>query len=118
MRIMNSSISSSDPAARHDGSLWQRFAVTLVATAAVVLSLVLTVIYLIEPYDTGRSPFFSQAGVRALAPAMANASRGRDPAFGAAIVGNSRIKEFSTRPKSKALIKSPNCKNVHFQSFL
>ncbi|WP_201834707.1 hypothetical protein [Microvirga zambiensis] len=91
---MNSSISSSDPA-RHDGSLWKRFAITLVAAAAIVLTLVLTIIYLIEPYDTGRSPFFSQAGVRALAPAMANASRGRNPAFDAAIVGNSRIQLIS-----------------------
>ena len=99
---MNSSISSSDPGARPDGSLWRRFAVTLVAVAAIVLILVLTVIYLIEPYDTGRSPFFSQAGVRALAPAMANASRGRDPAFNAVIVGNSRIQLISPERLKKA----------------
>ena len=92
---MNSSISSSDPAARPDGSLWRRFAVTLVAVAAIVLILVLTVIYLIEPYDTGRSPFFAHSGVRALAPAMGNASRGRNPAFNAMIVGNSRIQLIS-----------------------
>jgi hypothetical protein len=92
---MNSSISSSDPAARHESPLWRRFAVTLVAAAAVVLVLVLTLVYLIEPYDTGRSPFFSDAGLRALAPAMANASRGRDSAFDAAVVGNSRIQLIS-----------------------
>jgi len=82
--------------------LWQRFAITLVATAAIVLALLLTVIYLIEPYDTGRSPIFSQAGVRALAPAMANASRGRDPAFNAVIVGNSRIQLISPERLKRA----------------
>ncbi|UVF18663.1 hypothetical protein HPT29_019550 [Microvirga terrae] len=92
---MNSSISSSDAAARPDGPLWRRFAVTLVAGAAAVLALALAAIFLIDPYDTGRSPFFSQAGVRALAPATGNASRGRDPAFDAMIAGNSRIQLIS-----------------------
>jgi hypothetical protein len=92
---MNSSISSSDLAARYDGSPWQRFAVTLVAAAAIILALALAVIYLIDPYDSGRSPILSRAGVRALAPAMANASRGRNPDFNAMIVGNSRIQLIS-----------------------
>jgi hypothetical protein len=99
---MNSSISSSEAVAPQNGPCWQRFAVTLVAAAALVLALVLTIIYLIEPYDTGRSPFFSHAGMRALAPAMANASRGRNPAYNATIVGNSRIQLISPERLKKA----------------
>ena len=82
--------------------LWSRFAITLVAGAAVALALMLAVIYLIDPYDTGRSPVFSQAGMRALAPAMGNASRGRNPAFNAMIVGNSRIQLISPERLKKA----------------
>lgn len=99
---MNSSISSSEASARHDGTPWRRFAVTLVAAAAIVLGLALAIIYLIEPYDTGRSPFFSHAGMRALSPRLANASRGRDLAFNAMIVGNSRIQLISPERLKKA----------------
>jgi len=99
---MNSSISSSEAVAQHDGTLWRRFAVTLVTAAAIILALGLAGIYLIEPYDTGRSPFFSHAGVRALAPATGNASRGRDPAFRAVIAGNSRIQLISPERLKKA----------------
>lgn len=99
---MNSSISSSEASAQHEGTLWQRFAVTLVAAAAIALGLVLAIIYLIEPYDTGRSPFFSHAGMRALSPRMANANRGRNPAFNAMIVGNSRIQLISPERLKKA----------------
>ncbi|WP_114948853.1 hypothetical protein [Microvirga calopogonii] len=99
---MNSSISSSDAAARHDRPRWRRFAVILVAGAAIVLALALAAIYLIDPYDTGRSPFFSRAGLRPLAPAMANASRGRNPAFNAMIAGNSRIQLISPERLKKA----------------
>jgi hypothetical protein len=99
---MNSSISSSEAVAQHDGTLWQGFAVTLVTAAAIALALGLAGIYLIEPYDTGRSPFFSHAGVRALAPATGNASRGRDPAFRAVIAGNSRIQLISPERLKKA----------------
>jgi hypothetical protein len=72
------------------------------AAAAIVLAVVLTAIYLIEPYDTGRSPFFSHAGLRALAPATGNASRGRNPDFNAMIVGNSRIQLISPERLKKA----------------
>lgn len=90
---MNSSIFSSDPG--YGVSPWRRFAVTLVAGVAAILAGLIGIIYMIEPYDTGRSPFFAGAGLRALAPATANASRGRNPGFNAMIVGNSRIQLIS-----------------------
>jgi hypothetical protein len=84
---MNSSTSSFEAAA------WRRFAVTLVAVAVALLAGLLVVIYAVDPYDTGRSTLFAKAGVRPQGPRTANPSRGRDPAFDAMIVGNSRIQK-------------------------
>jgi hypothetical protein len=91
---MNSSTSSSDAVA-HSAGAWLRFAVTLVAVTAVVLAALVAVAYAIDPYDTGRSTLFEKAGVRPQGPRTANPSRGRDPAFNAMIVGNSRIQIVS-----------------------
>ncbi|MCB5176562.1 hypothetical protein [Microvirga lenta] len=99
---MNSSTSSSDAAAQHDGRLWRRFAVTLVAASAAVLTATLALAVAIDPYDTGRSFLVDKPGVRPQGPRTANASRGRDPAFDAMIVGNSRIQIISTEHLSKA----------------
>ncbi|WP_230530795.1 hypothetical protein [Microvirga roseola] len=74
----------------------------LLAGAALALALLIGFIALIEPYDTGRSPFFGEAGLRPLGPASANASRGRDPAFDSMIVGNSRIQLISPERLRKA----------------
>lgn len=65
------------------------------AGAAALLALFLAVAFLIDPYDTGRSPLFAKPGVRPQGPRTANASRGRDPAFDAAVFGNSRIQLLS-----------------------
>lgn len=86
---MNSSTSSSD------APRWRRFSVTLVAGTAAAILAVLALAFAIDPYDTGRSTLFEKAGVRPQGPRTANPSRGRDPAFNAAIVGNSRIQIVS-----------------------
>jgi hypothetical protein len=86
---MNSSISSSEPA------LWRRFAVTLLWAAALVLVLVVALAYAIDPFDTGRSTLLGKPGIRPQGPWTAAASRGRDPAFDAAILGNSHIQLLS-----------------------
>ena len=44
----------------------------------------------IDPYDTGRFPTFIEPGVFDGGSRTANASRGRDPRFNAAVFGNSR----------------------------
>src|SRR3712207_6134716 len=90
MRIMSSSISSSDA-----GAPWRSFAVTLLTAAALALLGILTAAYLVDPYDTGRSLLLHKPGVRPQGPRTAAASRGRDPAFDSAIIGNSHIQLLS-----------------------
>jgi hypothetical protein len=63
--------------------------------AAALLTLTLAASYAIDPYDSGRSTLFAKAGVRPQGPRTANASRGRDPAFDAAVIGNSRVQLLS-----------------------
>ena len=87
---MNSSISSSEADA-----LWRRFTALFLAVAALALVSILGFAYALDPYDTGRSTLFSAPGVREQGPRTAAASRGRDPAFDAAIFGNSHIQLLS-----------------------
>lgn len=63
--------------------------------AAVLTAAILVAAYVLDPFDTGRSPLFQKAGVRPQGPRTADASRGRDPAFNAAIIGNSHIQLVS-----------------------
>ncbi|HEX8164918.1 MAG TPA: hypothetical protein VF601_03925 [Beijerinckiaceae bacterium] len=91
---MSSSISSSD-GLRSRPDPWRRFALALAAGAAALLALALAAAWLLDPYDTGRSPLALKPGVRPQGPRTANASRGRDLAFDAAIIGNSHIQALS-----------------------
>ena len=90
---MSSSISSSEPSQtgteageRLRFRAWLgTFFGTLVATGTVLwLFLLLT-----DPYDSGRFWSLPIAGINDHGPRTANASFGRDPAFDAAIIGNS-----------------------------
>lgn len=99
---MNSSISSSEAAAQHDGGLWRRFAITLVAGTLAVLAAIVALAIVVDPYDSGRSTLFEKPGVRPQGPRTANASRGRDPAFDAMVVGNSRIQLLSPERLNQA----------------
>lgn len=74
---------------------WRRFVVTLVACAAAVTLGLLATAFIVDPFDTGRSPVFQKAGVRPQGPRTAGASRGRDPSFNAAVIGNSHIQIVS-----------------------
>lgn len=73
------------------GAAWGRFARTAPLGAAALLAGYLALAYVLDPYDSGRSRLFSVGAVRAQGPRTALALRGRDPAFTAAIVGNSHI---------------------------
>ncbi|MBX9876373.1 MAG: hypothetical protein K2X84_16045, partial [Beijerinckiaceae bacterium] len=64
-------------------------------TAATVLLGTLALAWLIDPYGTGNTPLSLREGVRPQGPRTAAASRGRDPAFQAAIFGNSHIQLLS-----------------------
>ncbi|RDJ27297.1 hypothetical protein DWF00_10015 [Bosea caraganae] len=66
-----------------------------VATVAALLALFLLTVFLLDPYDTGRSPLRLKEGVRMQGPRTAAASRGRDQAFNAAIFGNSHVQMLS-----------------------
>ncbi|MFH6784833.1 MULTISPECIES: hypothetical protein [Methylobacterium] len=70
---------------------WRRFAVRLVSAAALLLAGYLALALAVDPYDTGRPRLLARDGVRPQGPRTATASRGRDPAYRAAIIGNSHI---------------------------
>lgn len=87
---MSSSISSSEaPRGRLRTGL--RFAVAFVAASAAIFALLLATLAILDPYDTGRLTFLNRPGIAKQGPRTANASRGRDAAFDAAIIGNSHI---------------------------
>ena len=74
---------------------WTRFSRLMLLTAACVTAGLLALAVLLDPYDTGRTPLALDAGVRPQGPRTAAASRGRDPAFHAAIFGNSHVQLLS-----------------------
>jgi hypothetical protein len=83
---MNSSTSSSER--RSAGA---RFLAFFVGAAAAIGLAVAAVLAIADPYDTGRLTPFVRPGIPDTGPRMANASRMRNPAFDAAIIGNSTI---------------------------
>lgn len=85
---MSSSTSSSK-------ARWRGFAVAFVLAAAGLVLALLALAFLVDPYDTGRSPLPLKAGVSPQGPRTAAASRGRDPQFSGAIFGNSHIQLVS-----------------------
>lgn len=74
---------------------WIGFLRTFMITAAAALIGMLALAFLIDPYDTGYTPLVLREGVRPQGPRTAAASRGRDPAFSAAIFGNSHVQLLS-----------------------
>ena len=95
---MSSSISSSEPGGASAASLAPRWADCVrgfAATVVLVLIGTLSLVFLIDPYDTGHSPLSLREGVRPQGPRTAAASRGRDPAYSGAIFGNSHVQLLS-----------------------
>ncbi|WID97569.1 hypothetical protein QO058_04705 [Bosea vestrisii] len=85
---MSSSTSSSDPR-------WGGFGRTFLLAATFLVAALLALAFLVDPYDSGRSPLKFKAGVSPQGPRTAAASRGRDPHFSGAIFGNSHIQLVS-----------------------
>ncbi|MBS7698035.1 MULTISPECIES: hypothetical protein [unclassified Chelatococcus] len=87
---------------------WRRFAMTFMVTSLGGLVAIVVLMFLIDPFDTGRSPVSRSPGVpapdvdNAATSRLENASRGRDPAFEAAIIGNSRIQALEPETLSQA----------------
>jgi hypothetical protein len=70
---------------------WSRYCrLLLIVTALAALALYAAVLA-IDPYDTGRFALFHRTGVPLYGQRMADASRGRDPQFNSAVIGNSTI---------------------------
>lgn len=92
---MSSSTSSSD-------GRWGGFGRTFLATATVLAAGLLALAFLVDPYDSGRSPLKLKTGVSPQGPRTAAASRGRDPRFSGAIFGNSHIQLVSPEQLAQA----------------
>jgi hypothetical protein len=90
---MSSFTSSSEQAAR--AAKWTGFTGAFLGAAGLIAAAFLTAAFLIDPYDSGRSPLKLKEGVRPQGPRTALASRGRDPNFTGAIFGNSHIQLIS-----------------------
>lgn len=73
----------------------RRFALAFVVAAAVLFFGLIGAIVALDPYDTGRFALVTKAGVPSQGPRTAHASRGRDPAYDGAIVGNSHLQLLS-----------------------
>jgi hypothetical protein len=73
-----------------DAHAWRRFlklfGIALTALPAAVYLLLLA----LDPFDSGRLTNYSVLGVVDESPRTANVSRGRDPSFNSAVIGNSR----------------------------
>jgi hypothetical protein len=93
MRTTSSSISNSD--SQGDEGAWRQFAGLWAVFVAALLSTLLAGAYAVDPYDSGRSSLLARPGVRPQGPRTAGASRGRDPGFDAAVIGNSHIQLVS-----------------------
>jgi hypothetical protein len=99
MPITSSSISSSESgrSSATAACQWRSFAAALLGGTAAIALLAVGLLFVIDPYDTGRpglvtkAGFLARPGEREQGPRRLAASRGRDPAFDAAIIGNSHV---------------------------
>lgn len=74
---------------------WWRFVSLLVLTTLALFVALIGAIAALDPYDTGRFALVSKPGVPPQGPRTAHASRARDPAFDAVIIGNSHVQLLS-----------------------
>src|SRR5262245_26823747 len=94
---MISSTSSSEwPAAA-----WRHWLATFLGVLVAVFGGLYAAVVLLDPYDTGRFAVLPSVGVVDGNPRTANASRGRDPQFDAAIFGNSAGQILDPRELSR-----------------
>lgn len=93
MRITSSSISSSDTG--EGAPAWRAVIRVFAATTVLAFAALVVLVAVLDPYDTGRFALLGAEGVPVQAPRTAHASRGRDPAFEGAILGNSHIQLLS-----------------------
>jgi hypothetical protein len=81
---------------------WWRCAMAFLAVFFGGLGSIYAFLLLVDPYDTGRFPTLLRPGVADTGQRTANASRGRDPQFDAAVFGNSRAQLLDPAKLSQA----------------
>src|SRR5690349_23734949 len=69
--------------------LWRRWLLVFGGSYFGLGTLLFALLLLIDPYDTGRFPSLGLVGVADHSMRTADASRGRDPRYNAAVIGNS-----------------------------
>ena len=72
-----------------DSRAWSRWLATFVGMSAIGACVTFALVILVDPYDSGRFNLIGIKGIIDESPRTANASRGRDPQFSAAVFGNS-----------------------------
>ena len=70
---------------------WSHYCRLLLIVTALATLALYAVTLAVDPYDAGRFSFIHQHGVPLYGQRMADASRGRDPQFDSAVIGNSTI---------------------------
>jgi hypothetical protein len=86
---MRPPLESTNPDTVHDEGRWFGFVRTFLVTCFATLATLLALIFIVDPFDSGRSPFSLISGTTDKDSRFASASHGRNPLFNAAIFGNS-----------------------------
>ena len=94
---MSSSISSSE-----SDSGWGRSLLACLGTLIGAAALVLALMVVVDPYDSGKLGLLGIDGVNSRLTQITAASRARDPNFNAAILGNSTAQMIEPAELSRA----------------
>ncbi len=89
-------------AAGPDRARWRRFARRFVAVFFAEIVLVFIFLLAVDPLDSGRFPKLTVSGPIDTVGRVVNVSRGRDPRFDAAIIGNSHLMPLEPKRLSAA----------------
>jgi hypothetical protein len=81
---------------------WSRCLRACLGTTGICAGLLLAFLVAVDPYDTGKFGFLGIDGMADRNTVTANASRGRDPDFDSAIIGNSTALLINPNPLSEA----------------
>jgi len=82
--------------------VWRQFGAIFLAGALGLFTILIAFIAVCDPYDTGHFALFPPRPREAISPRLDLASRGRDPRFDAAIIGNSHVAPISPTRLSEA----------------
>lgn len=75
----------------NDDPAWRRYALWSVCSSLGLFAFIIAALYVIDPYDTGRTPWARQPWLQGQRAGDATPSVGRNPNYTAAVIGNSTI---------------------------